>query len=325
MLDCSVALAIPKSASLTTPSSETQQVAGLDVAVHDAVAVGVVEAAAGLADDVDASSTSIGPSVAQDLGARAAADVLHDDEVAGAGLVEAEVEDLDDVGVHEPRGRQRLAAEARRRTSVVGEVLGQQLDRDLALEALVEGEVHGRHAADAEAALEPVAPGDAGSVMALTVPVAALALAVAGAAAVAAAVGSRCRCRRSCRSAASRVGWVSVVWVGRRWASCSRRRRRRSSWCRSLVVVVALGRRPSSRAAGSSRALGRGLAAQRVRGPARGRALQRGSTLGRQRVDVRLGALDGGARRGRTGRRRTRAAGVEFALIASASLPGISS
>ena len=31
-----------------------QQVAGLDVAVHDAVAVRVVEAAAGLRDDVDA-------------------------------------------------------------------------------------------------------------------------------------------------------------------------------------------------------------------------------------------------------------------------------
>ena len=42
----------------------------------------------------------------------------------------------------------------------VGEMLGEQLDGDVALEALVEREVHGRHAAGAEPALEPVAAGD---------------------------------------------------------------------------------------------------------------------------------------------------------------------
>ena len=72
MLDCSAALAMPKSASLTTPSGVTQQVAGLDVAVDDAVAVGVVEPAAGLGEDVDAPrSGAIGRVVAQDLRARA--------------------------------------------------------------------------------------------------------------------------------------------------------------------------------------------------------------------------------------------------------------
>ena len=53
--------------------------------------------------------------------------------------------------MHEPRGGQRLAPEARDELAVVGEVLGQQLDRDVALEARVEGAHDGRHAADAEA------------------------------------------------------------------------------------------------------------------------------------------------------------------------------
>ena len=79
-------------------------------------------------------------------------------------LVEAEVEHLDDVRVHEPGGGQRLAAEAGDERRVVGQVLGQQLDRHVALEALVEGQLHGRHAADAEAALDPVPPGDRRSV-----------------------------------------------------------------------------------------------------------------------------------------------------------------
>ncbi len=107
-----------------------------------------------------ASSTGERARVAQELGARLAADVLHDDEVAAGRVVEAEVEDLHDVRVHEPRGGERLAAEARDELRVVGEVLGEQLDRDLALEPAVEGELDGRHAAEAEALAELVAAGD---------------------------------------------------------------------------------------------------------------------------------------------------------------------
>jgi hypothetical protein len=55
---------------------------------------------------------------------------------------------------------QRLASEARDERRIVREVLGQQLDRDVALEALVEGQLHRRHPADTEAALDPVPPGD---------------------------------------------------------------------------------------------------------------------------------------------------------------------
>ena len=86
--------------------------------------------------------------------------MLHHDEVLVLALVEAEVEHLHDVRVHQPGGGQRLAAEARDERRVVGQVLGQQLDRDVALEPLVERQVDRRHPADAEAALDPVAPGD---------------------------------------------------------------------------------------------------------------------------------------------------------------------
>ena len=74
--------------------------------------------------------------------------------------VGAEVEDLHDVRVHEPGGGERLAAEARDEARVLRQVLGEQLDRDVALQPRVERELDGGHAADAEAALEPVAVGE---------------------------------------------------------------------------------------------------------------------------------------------------------------------
>ena len=163
MLDCSVALAIPKSASLTSPSAGAQQVAGLDVAVHDAVAVGVVESLAGLFDDREPLLDLDPAVVTQDLRAGVALDVLHHDEVLVGALVAAGVEHLHDVRVDQPRGGLCLALEARDEGGVVGEMLGQQLDGDLALEAQVHREMDGRHAAEAEPALEPVAPGDLGA------------------------------------------------------------------------------------------------------------------------------------------------------------------
>ena len=85
---------------------------------------------------------------------------IGDDEVLVRVLVEPEVEHLNDVRMHEPGRRQRLAPEARYERRVVGEVLGEQLDRHVALEALVERQLHGGHAADAEAAFHPVPPDD---------------------------------------------------------------------------------------------------------------------------------------------------------------------
>ena len=75
-------------------------------------------------------------------------------------LVQPGVEDLHDVGVDQARGCLRLALEARHEGGVLGQVLGQQLDRHPPLQALVEGEVDGRHAAEAQSAFEPVAARD---------------------------------------------------------------------------------------------------------------------------------------------------------------------
>ena len=74
----------------------------------------------------------------------------------------AGVEHLDDVGVLEARGGQRLAAEAGHEGLVLGQVLGQQLDRHRALEHGVGGQEDGRHAAGAQPALDRVAARDLG-------------------------------------------------------------------------------------------------------------------------------------------------------------------
>ena len=127
--------------------------------------------------------------VAQQLGAGVAGDVLHHDEVLVLALVEAEVEHLHDVRMHQAGGRQRLAPETRDERRVVGEVLGQQLDRHVALEPLVERQLHGRHPADAEAALDPVPPDDRCAVSHPVPPVSvAVAVAIARARAAAGAV-----------------------------------------------------------------------------------------------------------------------------------------
>ena len=56
------------------------------------------------------------------------------------------VEDLQDVLVAQLGHRLRLALEARLRFGLAGEVLVQDLDRDLALESLVLRAIHDRHA-----------------------------------------------------------------------------------------------------------------------------------------------------------------------------------
>ncbi len=84
--------------------------------------------------------------------------VLHDDVVAALVRIEPVVEDLHDVRVHETRGRLGLALEALHELRIVGEVLGQELHGDGALQATVERLHDARHAARADALAELVAP-----------------------------------------------------------------------------------------------------------------------------------------------------------------------
>ena len=130
-----------------------QDVAGLDVAVDDPGRVHVRERAEQLAGQ----PLGVGQraAVAEAVAQAAAGDVRH--HQVGPVLLDAEVEDLDDVRVRERGGRARLALEAREPALVVGERVRHQLDRDLAVQRLVARQPHGRHAARAEVAHERVA------------------------------------------------------------------------------------------------------------------------------------------------------------------------
>jgi hypothetical protein len=83
-------------------------------------------------------------------------DELHRQEVAAA--VAAELEHAGDVGVGDAARQLDLAAEVRADRLVGGQVLAQELDRDLLLEVAVEAAPDDAHAALAEALEQLIAP-----------------------------------------------------------------------------------------------------------------------------------------------------------------------
>ena len=74
----------------------------------------------------------------------------------GTPLIDAEIEDGQDVRVRQGRNRPGFALETRPRRLVVGEPLAQHLDRDLAVEARVARAIHLTHPALAEGAQDVV-------------------------------------------------------------------------------------------------------------------------------------------------------------------------
>ena len=132
-----------------------EDVAGLHVAVDDAVAVGEAERGGDVGADVGHAVGVERALGAQDVGERAPVDVLHDDEVGAVGL--APVVDADDVGVVEVGGRGGLPPEPLDERLVGGELREQDLHGDRAVEQLVPGEEHLGHAAAPEAAVQLVA------------------------------------------------------------------------------------------------------------------------------------------------------------------------
>ena len=135
--------------------SGQQHVAGLHVAVHDAVAVRERERGRDLGGDLGGLVRVDRRLGADEVAQRSAFDVLHHDEVRAVLL--APVVDRDDVGVVEVRGGLRLAAEAldeRRLARVLGE---QRLQRDRPVQQLVVREVDLGHPALRELALDLVA------------------------------------------------------------------------------------------------------------------------------------------------------------------------
>ena len=138
-----------------------QDVAGLDVAVHDATGVGVGEAGEELLEDL----ADLGEGellAAEHVGERDAFDELH-------GQVElpvfggAEVEDHGDVGVAEGCDGAAFADEALTDPLVAGEVGAEHLECDGPVERLLDGLEDGSCATGADDGCDAETPGDEGS------------------------------------------------------------------------------------------------------------------------------------------------------------------
>ena len=127
----------------------------LDVPVDDPVLVRVAQRGEDLSRVRDRDRHRARPARHDQLLQRPALDVLHHDVVRALG--DAPVVDRDDVGVRQPGGVGRLAAEALDELLVVRVALVEDLHRDAAAELLVLGEPDVGHPARAELALEAVA------------------------------------------------------------------------------------------------------------------------------------------------------------------------
>jgi len=130
----------------------------LDVPMYDAGVMGCPQGAAHLLQDLEGPLGLEGPLAAQDGVEALAVDVLHG-EVVGA-IGKARIVGLDDVGVAEPGGGSGLADEPVDEFLVLGEPLGEDLERDQAIHGDLPGLEHGTHAAAAQGAhdLEPRDP-----------------------------------------------------------------------------------------------------------------------------------------------------------------------
>ena len=135
-----------------------EDVARLDVAVHEAGAVGGVERARHGRADVD---RELGPEAllaVEQLAQALAVDELHHDGLAA--VVLEHVVDGDDVRVVQPGDGDRLAPEALGDDRIGGEVRLEPLDGDLAVELDVGGQPHLGHPAVPDPPLEVVAAGE---------------------------------------------------------------------------------------------------------------------------------------------------------------------
>ena len=135
-----------------------QDVAGLHVAVDEAAAVGGIERGGDLADDPDRSrgrERALAGDGVQQVGA---VDEAHGDVELAVDL--PRLVDGDHVGVVDRGGEHRLALEALAELAVAREVLGDQLQRDGALERDLGRAIHDAHATLAGHAVDLVARED---------------------------------------------------------------------------------------------------------------------------------------------------------------------
>ncbi len=128
-----------------------EEVRGLDVAVEDLLLVGHLERAARLRGDAERELGREGAEALEELAEVLAFEELHD-HVRELGLVvDARVEDLDDVRGVERGDGARLAMEAGDQRRVLGEVGGDHLHGDAVAGVLLDGLEDGAHAALSEA------------------------------------------------------------------------------------------------------------------------------------------------------------------------------
>ena len=135
---------------LDVPVAADDHVVRLDVAVDDVVAVRLGERAEDLAGELDRRQRRRRALADEQLLQRRPVEVLHRDVVGALRL--AAVVDADDVRMAEARGVARLALEPLDELLVARVALVQHLQRDLAAELLVLGQVDVGHAAGAELA-----------------------------------------------------------------------------------------------------------------------------------------------------------------------------
>ncbi len=142
---------------LDVPLQVEHDVRRLDVAVHDTGVVREVERIAQLAHDVRRDVQLEAFLAVEEALQFLAADELHDQVGEVAFL--AEVVDLHDIGVAQPRGGLRLADESRRvvpRSLVVDGIPADRLDCHPALQLRVESLIDDAHRTLAEHALEGI-------------------------------------------------------------------------------------------------------------------------------------------------------------------------
>ena len=139
---------------LHLPARVHEDVRRFDVAVHDAPGMRRLEGVG----DLDAHGEQVlqveRRASRHHLSERLSFEELHDDEVLPLMLLDGE--DRADARMVQRRGGTRFALEALERRSVLGELRGQELQRDAAAEARVLRLVHDAHPAASEAAHDRV-------------------------------------------------------------------------------------------------------------------------------------------------------------------------